>query len=63
MMPEQRKSHLLGPRAYISIITGKRSLLLLDNDHIIIQNNFKIENTKASWSTASITSPRAIVLL
>ena len=42
-MPEQREGHLLRPRAYILIITGKRSLLLLDNDHIKIQNIFKRE--------------------
>ena len=49
-MPEQREGHLLGPRAYIPIITGKRSLLLLYNDHIMLQNIFKREkNTKANW--------------
>ena len=42
-MPEQREGHFLGPNAYIPIITVKSSLLLLDNDHIIIQNISKRE--------------------
>ena len=42
-MPEQREDRLLGPRDYIPIILGKGSLLLLDINHIIIQNIFKRE--------------------
>ena len=36
LMPEQRDGHLFRPKVYIPIFTVKRSLLLFDNDHIIV---------------------------